>query len=277
MNNSVGWIRLSRNIVDMDGYFGEKFTRVQCWIDLLLLAEWLPERSFYHRGIKVTIKRGQIAISVRELCERWGWSNKTVIDRLNEFEKDERISISRSRLMNIITIVNYDKYQDYTTEYTTKSSENQSVSTIENLSITQQTPQQIPQQSTQQTPQPYNNIKNINNNNTLIGARDLEKISSKEQWRMEVENDQIFWEQTAMSFSCNLDWLKSLLSKFHSENIACDFNEHTFNDYRRDFFNYARRENQNRLRNANQGQSKSNSGSRSGGSSASIGGHGLNE
>lgn len=98
--------------MEMDGYFGEKFSRPMCWIDLLLLAEWQTEKIFYIRGNKVVVKRGQLAISIEDLSKRWKISKNTVRKRLQEFEKDERIIIERSNVVNIITIVNYEKYQD---------------------------------------------------------------------------------------------------------------------------------------------------------------------
>lgn len=97
--------------MEMEGYFGEKFSRPMCWIDLLLLAEWQYEKIFYIRGNKVVVKRGQIAISIEDLSKRWRISKMTVQRRLQEFEKDERIIIERSNIVNIITIINYEKYQ----------------------------------------------------------------------------------------------------------------------------------------------------------------------
>ena len=98
--------------METDGYFGEKFCRPMCWIDLLLLAEWQSEKIFYIRGNRVIVKRGQIAISIEDLSRRWKISKTTVQKRLQEFIKDERITINRSNIVNIITIVNYERYQN---------------------------------------------------------------------------------------------------------------------------------------------------------------------
>ena len=106
-----GWIKISRHIVEMEGYFGEKFNRPMCWIDLLLLAEWQTEKVFFIRGNKVIVKRGQIAISIEDLSKRWKISKTTVQKRLQEFVRSERIIINRSNVVNIITINNYEKYQ----------------------------------------------------------------------------------------------------------------------------------------------------------------------
>lgn len=94
----------------MHGYFGEKFNRPMCWIDLILLAESEPKDLSY-RGIKVVVERGQIAISVRELSSRWSLSAPTVRKRLKEFVEEERITVTRSNVVSIITILDYEQYQ----------------------------------------------------------------------------------------------------------------------------------------------------------------------
>ena len=93
----------------MHGYFGEKFNRPMCWIDLILLAESEPKDLSY-RGIKVVVERGQIAISVRELSSRWSLSIPTVLKRLKEFVEEERITVTRSNVVSIITILDYEQY-----------------------------------------------------------------------------------------------------------------------------------------------------------------------
>lgn len=106
----AGWIKINRGITEMQGYFGDKFNRPMCWIDLLLLAEWKP-KTLTIRGIKVVLERGQIAISVRELSNRWSLSTTTVQKILKEFVADERITVERSNVVNIITVLNYERYQ----------------------------------------------------------------------------------------------------------------------------------------------------------------------
>lgn len=98
--------------MDMEGYFDEKFSLPMCWIDLLLLAEW-QDKVFHIRGVKVVVKRGQIAISIENLSKRWKISKTTVQKRLQMFQRDERIIVKRSNIVNIITIINYERYQGY--------------------------------------------------------------------------------------------------------------------------------------------------------------------
>lgn len=100
-----GFIMLSRDILEDEMYFSERFTRMQAFIDLCFLANF-KERSFYKRGIKVDIKTGQLAKSEEELAERWRWSRNTVRKFLSELQKSGRIEQQKSRLITVITIKN---------------------------------------------------------------------------------------------------------------------------------------------------------------------------
>lgn len=111
MDEVTGWIKLSRKLLQQDWYLGEKFTKSMCWIDLLLLAEWRKERSFFIRGIRVVVDRGQVAMPLSELSRRWCLSVNTVRSRLREMVKDGRISLRANNVVTRITILNWEKYQ----------------------------------------------------------------------------------------------------------------------------------------------------------------------
>ena len=119
-NDNRGWIRMYRKSVDDPMYFEEKFTRWQAWCDLLFLAAHKPNR-FRIRGNKVELGVGQLAHGIRELSARWKWSAKKVQNVLKEFEEDNKISIDRHTVINIITIINYEKYQQSDTQNDTQS------------------------------------------------------------------------------------------------------------------------------------------------------------
>lgn len=97
-----GYIKLPRSIID-DEYFSQKFTRTQALIDLYFLAEY-KDRVFFIRGNRVTVKRGQVAVSVRKLADRWNWSKNSVHKFLAEMEDEGKIDIYRSHIITIITI-----------------------------------------------------------------------------------------------------------------------------------------------------------------------------
>lgn len=120
-----GWICIYRAIEEDPMYFAEPFTRMQAFIDLILITN--HERTvFFKRGIKITVERGQTVRSEDELALRWKWSRGKVRRFLLELENDTKIVQQKTRLCNCISIVNYDKYQlggttDSTTNDTTDS------------------------------------------------------------------------------------------------------------------------------------------------------------
>lgn len=108
MENS--WIRLHRKLMDDPLYFAEPFSKMQAWIDLLLLANF-ADRVTFIRGNRVTIKRGQLAYSREWFSGRWRWSRGRVERFLSMLENDRKIVQRKSHIISIVTIVNYDFYQ----------------------------------------------------------------------------------------------------------------------------------------------------------------------
>jgi len=89
----------------------EPFSRGQAWIDLLLLAAH-NKSFFYIRGNKVDVKRGQLAWSESKLSERWRWSRSKLRKFLIDLEKERQIEQYKGGVIQVITIVNYNKYQE---------------------------------------------------------------------------------------------------------------------------------------------------------------------
>ena len=91
-------------------FIGEVFTKWQAWCDLIMSAYYAPS-EFFIRGIKTKAKRGCVYKSTTELAERWQWSRGKVSRFFTYLVKDGRITIQRSNVINCITILNYEKYQ----------------------------------------------------------------------------------------------------------------------------------------------------------------------
>ena len=104
--DNKGFIMLDRSILEDEMYFSEKFTRMQAYIDLCLLAAF-KSRSFYIRGNKVELQPMQVAKSVRDLADRWQWSVNKVRGYLYELEKGGYIDTQRTSVNQIITIKKY--------------------------------------------------------------------------------------------------------------------------------------------------------------------------
>lgn len=106
-----GWIKLHRGLLDNDLWRSEPFSRGQAWVDLLLLANH-KESFFYKRGNKVIVKRGQVGRSSVELSDRWNWSRTKINKFLKDLQKEQQIILHKSTVTQLITIVNYDTYQE---------------------------------------------------------------------------------------------------------------------------------------------------------------------
>lgn len=120
-----GWIKIHRKMMDDEWYFSEKFTRMQAWLDLLLLAEFKP-RKIYVRGIEVSIGVGQVAMSLNELAERWQWSRNKVIRFFYELQNNGKVKLQKSNVINLISIVKYEEYQiEETAKRTTNETANE--------------------------------------------------------------------------------------------------------------------------------------------------------
>ncbi|MEG1644022.1 MAG: hypothetical protein RR293_07765 [Bacteroidales bacterium] len=91
-------------------YLSEPFTRMQAWIDLLLLANH-KKGFFYVRGNKIVIGRGQIGTSSRTLACRWQWSRGKVERFLKELEDSRQIKPQKNNVTTLISICNYEEYQ----------------------------------------------------------------------------------------------------------------------------------------------------------------------
>lgn len=105
-----GWIKLHRQIIENEFYFSEKFTKVQAWIDLLLLATH-KERTVCIRGIEIILKPGQLCYSQKSLAARWNWNVKTVERYLNSLKKREMVDTKKTNITTIISIKKWFLYQ----------------------------------------------------------------------------------------------------------------------------------------------------------------------
>ena len=146
-----GFIMIDRSILEDDMYFSEKFTRMQAYMDLCLLAAF-KSRTFYIRGNKVELQPMQVAKSVRDLADRWQWSVNKVRGYLYELEKDGYIDTQKTSVNQIITIKKY-------------------------IVVNTQNDTQINTQTDTQTDTPIIKNNNVNNENKEIVIEDKSSLS----------------------------------------------------------------------------------------------------
>ena len=96
------WI--NTDLATLYAHFGERFSREQCLADLILLSKQ-EDRLLNIRGNEVRVKKGQVAISIRTLCKRWGLASMTVRRLLRSFQHENLIKINTSSAINIIDVL----------------------------------------------------------------------------------------------------------------------------------------------------------------------------
>ena len=99
-----GYITLDRQILKWGWYHRVNVTRV--FIHLLLIANWEDDNFEL-----ATIKRGECVRSLETLAREVSLSIRQVRDAINVMIKTHELSRRVSHGINIITILNYDKYQ----------------------------------------------------------------------------------------------------------------------------------------------------------------------
>lgn len=105
-----GWIKISRNITSH--WLWQDAERLKWWLDLLFMASW-EDKEVLHDAHKFTLHRGQMIASISFLAERWGRNNNTIIKYLKLLEAENMIIRKvLHRQTAIITICNYESYQD---------------------------------------------------------------------------------------------------------------------------------------------------------------------
>lgn len=112
MDNEVGYIKLSRKFFTTMWKEARAFSSCEAWLDLIQSARFDATHSkrISIGGREVSYGRGQVVASIRYLSKRWGQGERWVRVALSKFVRDGRITIDSSQGVNVITLVNYEKY-----------------------------------------------------------------------------------------------------------------------------------------------------------------------
>lgn len=89
------------------------FSRAEAWLDLIQLAAYTDHQKIVKASI-VKVERGQILTSIRALAERWMWGKNKVAAFLELLESNEMIEKRSGQSETIITLCNYQTYNDQT-------------------------------------------------------------------------------------------------------------------------------------------------------------------
>lgn len=119
-----GYIKIHRQLQDNLLWQDKPFSKGQAWIDLLLCTNYKKNVMTVKNGLTIFLERGECGYSMVAFANRWGWSRSKVkrfFDFLNEQKMiQQKITANHS----IFKILNYNNFQDDTTNSTTNSTTN---------------------------------------------------------------------------------------------------------------------------------------------------------
>ena len=106
-----GYILLHRSL--LENWVWEKgrvFSRAEAWIDLIFLVNFAEGTHRIDNEV-LLVPPGSRYTTIKELCERWKWSNTKVTNFLRLLQDDKMIVINHDKKKTLLTLVNWEKYQ----------------------------------------------------------------------------------------------------------------------------------------------------------------------
>jgi len=129
-----GFITLYRKIVDWEWYSDANVFRV--FTHLILTANWEPKKW---KGELVS--RGQKVISIQKLAQETGLTEQSVKTAIKKLKLTGEITTKATNKYTIVTLINYDFYQDKEKQLTNKTTSeltNEQQTTNKQLTTTKQ-------------------------------------------------------------------------------------------------------------------------------------------
>lgn len=107
----VGTVNIDRGLFEHDLFKNEPFTEREAWMWMIMEAAWKPRTKRVGNGV-FQLERGQLVSSVRFMAEAWKWSKSRVDRYLNRVSEMKMICVKSGTAASVITICNYDKFQN---------------------------------------------------------------------------------------------------------------------------------------------------------------------
>ncbi len=115
----MSYYQMHRGWMDNPAFGNDPYSRAQAWCWLIENAAWKETRVPVEGGI-LTLKRGQLAYSLRYLAKAWRWKSdrrvRVFLARLRVDEMVQTLSAPKTDAgtdagRTVLTICNYEKYQ----------------------------------------------------------------------------------------------------------------------------------------------------------------------
>lgn len=105
-----GWFALDRGWFDHPSFKCEPYTEREAWAWLISEAAF-SAHSRRVGSVRVELRRGQVAHSLRYMAEKWDWNEPKVRRFLGRLKTDAMIDLASDAGVTVVTICNFDKYQ----------------------------------------------------------------------------------------------------------------------------------------------------------------------
>lgn len=103
-----GYVRLHRTLLGHPAFRNDGEAMAFAW--MIMRASWKPSRVRY-KGQGISLQRGQLAISVRDLAEALDRPKGWVERLLTRLKSETMVRTHCETGVNVITVCNYDEYQ----------------------------------------------------------------------------------------------------------------------------------------------------------------------
>lgn len=168
MNN--GYIKLSRTFFTSELWrTARTYNESEAWLDLIQSARFeASEHTARVGGRDITWGRGQYPASIRFLSSKWHWNERKVRNFISKLKKNEMITTDDKQGMNVITLVNFEKYNNCNTSCdtaidTVNTTANDTNNDLNINELTDKLTQQITQRLTQKLTQRRHSVDTKNN------------------------------------------------------------------------------------------------------------------
>lgn len=214
-----GWIALSR---DIDRYWiWLDARRFQMWVQMILWAQY-RDGDVWVGAKTISLKRGQFVTTLKTLAGYMRCSKQTVLTFLRVLESSDMIKREKHAKFTVITIVNYDKYQ-------------QSGTAEKHLSE-DTTNQPSPDRSLDRKLDPIKEIINKKEKNSYIQTREKNL-----RFYQELKESDDFWQRSSEALSVPESRLKEQAEKFFEELTAKEDFRDNMQEVRTYLFNWLRK------------------------------------
>ena len=216
----AGWIKIHREI--SEHWIFQDAEKFKWWIDMLFLASYEDNRALVKNQV-IEFKRWQFIGSLSFFTKRWGVSKDRVINFLKILQSNGMIDKKSDKNITLVTICNYESYQDVPDNLSDNLSDNKLDNKVDNL------PDNLPD-----TTKEVKEGKEINNKSNSAYTRE-EKVSwnaSTEQGFCERFKAQGYGMKVARVTGLKADEILTLLDIFSAK---CEVRNQGHKDF--DHFN----------------------------------------